>query len=137
MPSRSIRTSEAEDTFTSCQLGLDHPSSKLSMSMCLLPHDWLENILISNGSRKPRCRAIADADEPFGRTINEFVTLTHRSTRAVAGDGPTTSRTRRFGGCGVPLVEQPRSGSKLRTGFGLNCAHISHCFRACVPLRHI
>ena len=22
-------------------------------------------------------------------------------------------------------------------GFGLNCAHISHCFRACVPLRHI
>ena len=48
--SRSARTSEAEDTFTSCQLGLDHPSSKLSMSMCLLPHDWLENILISNGS---------------------------------------------------------------------------------------
>ena len=50
VPSRSIRTSEAEDTFTSCQLGLDHPSSKLSMSMCLLPHDWLQNILISNGS---------------------------------------------------------------------------------------
>ena len=50
VPSRSIGTSEAEDTFTSCQLGLDHPSSKLSMSMCLLPHDWLENILISNGS---------------------------------------------------------------------------------------
>ena len=50
VPSRLIRTSEAEDTFTSCQLGLDHPSSKLSMSMCLLPHDWLQNILISNGS---------------------------------------------------------------------------------------
>lgn len=50
VPSRSIRTSEAEDTFTSCQLGLDHPSSKLSMSICLLPHDWLQNILISNGS---------------------------------------------------------------------------------------
>ena len=48
--SRLIRTSEAEDTFTSCQLGLDHPSSKLSMSMCLLPHDWLQNILTSNGS---------------------------------------------------------------------------------------
>ena len=50
VPSRSIRTSGAEDTFTICQLGLDHPSSKLSMSMCLLPHDWLQNILISNGS---------------------------------------------------------------------------------------
>ena len=48
--SRSIRTSEAEDTFTSCQLGLDHSSSKLSMSICLWPHDWLQNNLIGNGS---------------------------------------------------------------------------------------
>ena len=88
VPSRSIRTSEAEDTFTSCQLGLDHPSSKLSMSMCRSPHDWLQNILISNGSGKPRCRADAGADEPFGRTINGFVIQTHRSTRAAAGDGP-------------------------------------------------
>ena len=50
VPSRSICTSEAEDTFTSCQLGLDHPISKLSMPIRLLPHDWLQNILISNGS---------------------------------------------------------------------------------------
>ena len=98
VPSRSIRMSEAEDTSTSCQLGLDHPSSKLSMSMCLLPHDWLKNISIGNGRRKQRCRADAGADEPFGRTINGFVTYTHRSTRAAAGDGPTASRTRRVGG---------------------------------------
>ena len=29
--------------------------------------------------------------------MNEFVTFTHRSTRAAAGDGPPTSRTRCFG----------------------------------------
>ena len=94
MPSRSICTSEAEDTFTSCQLGPDHPSSELSMSTCLWPYDWLQNTLISNGSWKPRCRAVAGAGEPFGRTINEFVIYTHHSTRAAAGDGPTASRTR-------------------------------------------
>ena len=50
VPSQTIRVSKAEYAVTSCQLGLGHPSSKLSMSMCLLPHDWLQNILISNGS---------------------------------------------------------------------------------------
>ena len=50
VPSQTIRMSKAEYAVTSCQPGLDHPSSKLSMSMCLLPHDWLQNILISNGS---------------------------------------------------------------------------------------
>ena len=50
VPSQTIRMSKAEYVVTSCQPGLDHPSSKLSMSMCLLPHDWLQNILISNGS---------------------------------------------------------------------------------------
>ena len=48
VPSRTI--SEAEDTFTSCPPGLDHPSSKLSMSICLLPHDGLHNSLGSSGS---------------------------------------------------------------------------------------
>ena len=32
--SRTIRTSEAENTFTSCLPGLDRPSNKLSMSTC-------------------------------------------------------------------------------------------------------
>ena len=41
--SRTIRTSEAENIFTSCPPGLDRPSSKLSMSICFLPHDWLHN----------------------------------------------------------------------------------------------
>ena len=50
VPSQTIRMSKAEYTVTSCQPGLDHSSSKLSMSICLLPHDWLQNILISNGS---------------------------------------------------------------------------------------
>jgi hypothetical protein len=58
----------------------------------------LKSISVSNGRRKQRCRADAGADEPFGRTINGFVTYTHRSTRAAAGDGPTASRTRRVGG---------------------------------------
>jgi hypothetical protein len=48
--SRTIRTSEAENTFTSCPPGLDRPSSKLSMSICVLPHDWLHNNLGSSGS---------------------------------------------------------------------------------------
>ena len=38
--SRTIRTSEAENTFTSRLPGLDRPSNKLSMSTCLWPHDW-------------------------------------------------------------------------------------------------
>jgi hypothetical protein len=48
--SRTTRTSKAEDTFTSCQPGLDHHSSKLSMSICLWPDDWLHNSSGSNGS---------------------------------------------------------------------------------------
>ena len=48
--SRTIRTGVAENTFTSCPPGLDRPSSKLSMSICLLPHDWLHNNLGSSGS---------------------------------------------------------------------------------------
>ena len=48
--SRTIRTSEAENTFTSCPPGLDRPSCKLSMSICLLPHDGLHNSLGSSGS---------------------------------------------------------------------------------------
>ena len=43
-------TSMTENTFTSCPSGLDRPSSKLSMSICLLPHDWLHNNLGSSGS---------------------------------------------------------------------------------------
>ena len=48
--SRTIRTSEAENTFTSCLPGLDRPSNKLSMSTCLWPHDWLQNNLSSSGA---------------------------------------------------------------------------------------
>ena len=97
VPSRTIRTSKAENTFTSCPSGLDRPSSELSMSSCWWPHHWWLNNLSSRGSRNPCCRAVADADEPSGRAINGFVTFTQRSTRAAAGDGPPTSRTRRFG----------------------------------------
>ena len=50
VPSQTMRTSKTGYNITSCQPGLDHSSSKLSMSICLLPHDWLQNILISNGS---------------------------------------------------------------------------------------
>jgi hypothetical protein len=32
--SRKIRTDEADEAFTSCQLGLDQPSSKSHMSIC-------------------------------------------------------------------------------------------------------
>ena len=32
--SQTIRTNEAEDTFTSGQLGLDHPSSRWNTSIC-------------------------------------------------------------------------------------------------------
>ena len=39
VPSQTIRMSKAEYAVTSCELGLDHPSSKLSMSICLWPHD--------------------------------------------------------------------------------------------------
>ena len=48
--SRTIRTSKAENTFTSCPSGLDRPSSKLSMSSCWWPHDWWLNNLSSSGS---------------------------------------------------------------------------------------
>ena len=48
--SQTIRTSKAENTFTSCPSGLDRPSSKLSMSSCWWPHDWLLNNLSSSGS---------------------------------------------------------------------------------------
>ena len=48
--SRTIRTSKAKNTFTSCPSGLDRPSSKLSMSSCLWPHDWLWNNMSSSGS---------------------------------------------------------------------------------------
>ena len=65
MPSRSIRTSEAEDTFTSCQLGLDHPSSKLSMSMCLLPHDWLQTFRSATAAENRTARqSLAPASRP-------------------------------------------------------------------------
>ena len=47
---RTIRTSKAEKPFTSCPSGIDRPSSKLSMSSCLWPHDWLWNNLSSSGS---------------------------------------------------------------------------------------
>ena len=83
--SRTIRTSEAEHTFTSSLPGLDRPSNKLSMSTCWWPHDWLQNNLSSSGSGNPYCRADAGADEPFGRAINESVTFTQRSTRVAAG----------------------------------------------------
>ena len=99
-------TSEAEDTFsTTCPPGLDRPSSKLSMSICLLPHILTQLIAQQFGqaaaAETPRTllpSSRGDADEPLGRAINnESVTFTHRSTRATAGDGPATSRTRRFG----------------------------------------
>ena len=50
VPSQTIRMSKTEYAVTSCQPGLDHPSSKLSMPICLWPHDWLQNNLSSNGS---------------------------------------------------------------------------------------
>ena len=65
--SRTIRTSEAEDTFsTTCPPGLDRPSSKLSMSICLLPHILTQLIAQQFGqaaaAETPRtfyCRAVA------------------------------------------------------------------------------
>ena len=36
---RKIRIDEAEEAFTSCQLGLDQPSSKLHISMFICSHD--------------------------------------------------------------------------------------------------
>ena len=48
--SQTIRTSKAENTYTSRPSGLDRPSSKLSMSSCWWPHDWLLNNLSSSGS---------------------------------------------------------------------------------------
>ena len=83
--SRTIRTSEAENTFTSSLPGLDRPSNKLSMSTCWWPHDWLQNNPSSSSSGNTYCRADAGADEPFGRAINESVTFTQRSTRVAAG----------------------------------------------------
>ena len=83
--SRTIRTSEAENTFTSSLPGLDQPSNQLSMSTCWWPHDWLQNNLSSSGSGNLHCRADAGADEPFERAINESVTFTQRSTSAAAG----------------------------------------------------
>ena len=55
VPSWTIRTSEAKNTFTSCPSGLDCPSSKQGMSICLWPHGWLQNNVSSNGSHNPRC----------------------------------------------------------------------------------
>ena len=45
-PSRSIRTSEAEDTFTSCQLGLDHPISRERMLFEAPPPPVMEKLLM-------------------------------------------------------------------------------------------
>ena len=63
VPSQTIRMSKAEYTVTSCQPGLDHSSSKLSMSLHLWFCGWLYNNSSSNGSWNSRCRAVADASE--------------------------------------------------------------------------
>ena len=81
VPSQTIRMSKAEYAVTSCQPGLDHPSSKLSMSTCSWFCGWLHNNPSSNGSWNSRCRAVADASEPSQRAINESVAFTHHPTR--------------------------------------------------------
>ena len=79
--SQTIRMSKAEYTVTSCQPGLDHSSSKLSMSLHLWFCGWLYNNSSSNGSWNSRCRAVADASESSQRAINESVAFTHHPTR--------------------------------------------------------
>ena len=81
VPSQTIRMSKTEYAVTSCQPGLDHPSSKLSMSTCSWFCGWLHNNPSSNGSWNSRCRAVADASESSQRAINESVAFTHHPTR--------------------------------------------------------
>ena len=81
VPSQTIRMSKAEYAVTSCQPGLDHPSSKLSMSTCSWFCGWLHNSPSSNGSWNSRCRAVADASESSQRAIDESVAFTHHPTR--------------------------------------------------------
>jgi len=78
--SRTIRTSGAENTFTSCPPGLDRPSSKLSMSHLLVA----TRLVAQQFGQQRQLRPVlpSGADEPFGHAINESVTFTHRSTHA-------------------------------------------------------
>ena len=92
MSSQTIRTNEAEDTFTSGQLGLDHPSSRWNTSICSWLCDWLSNKPSSNGSRSSCRRAIADVMEPSRRTVSEFVACIRRATRDGRQRPPPASR---------------------------------------------
>ena len=97
MSSQTIRTNEAEDTFTSGQLGLDHPSSRWNTSICSWLCDWLSNKPSSNGSRSSCRRAIADVMEPSRRTVSEFVACIRRATRDGRQRPPPASRARCVG----------------------------------------
>ena len=79
VPSQTMRTSKTGYNIISCQPGLDHSSSKLSMSIRIWLCGWLHNNSSSNGSWNSRCRAVADAAEPSRRAINESAAFTHRS----------------------------------------------------------
>ena len=102
--------SEAKDTFNSCQPGLDHPSSKLSISICLWSRDVMHN-LSGNGSWNSRCRAVADAAEPSRRAINESAAFTHRSK--------PRGRQGRINQLGAPCWKSTACcGEKYRTYWG-------------------
>ena len=85
MCSRKIRIDEAEEAFTSCQLGLDQPSSKLHISMSTCLHDRLWNMSSSNGSWRSCCRTVAGVVGPSRRTINESLTAFNRRSCRTAG----------------------------------------------------
>jgi len=95
--SQTTRTIEAEETFTSGQLGLDHPSSRWNTSICSWLYDWLFSKSSSNGSWSSCCRAIVDVVEPSRRTVNDFVGCVRRAIRDGRQRRPPASRTRCFG----------------------------------------
>ena len=114
MCSRKIRTDEADEAFTSCQLGLDQPSSKSHRSICTSLCDWLWNKSSSNGSWRSCCRTVADAVGPSRPTINESVTFTRRAVRPAGRQAAPASTS----GGGAPTrfaaldrrIVQPGSG---------------------------
>ena len=105
VPSQTMRTSKTGINVTSCQQpGLDHSSSKLSMSIRMWLCGWLHNNSSSNGSWNSHCRAVADASESSRCAIDESVAFTHHSTR----DGARVSRGSRE----APSADAPRWGGR-------------------------
>ena len=106
VPARVSGTGRPESPLGSCPTSLEHLSISSSTSTCLLECGRLCSPCCSMDSGILHLRADAGDTEPRRRAINEQLALSHHLTRDSAQSGPTTSRTRRFGGHSVLQVSK-------------------------------